>query len=324
MSYFVVPEQVENLNETIPVGRGIQDVQLLILNESHRCAGIGEVGEIYVRTPHLTKGYIGDDALTNKRYLVNPFTHLPIDRLYKTGDRGRYLPDGNVEFLGRADDQVKIRGYRVEIAEIQVLLQHHPAIKDAAVLVLEEEAGDSRLVAYVVPDGHEAMDVSELRTYVKQRLPDYMVPSSFIPLDALPLTPNGKVDRRALPKPDGARPDVGISYVAPQTELEQTLAKIWQQVLHLDRVGAQDNFFDLGGHSLLLVEVQNKAQEALERDVSLIDLFQYPTISSLAKYLSQQHAEGPTFQDVQDRVRNRREVRSRRKQLYEKELKTHE
>ncbi|MFL5705396.1 MAG: amino acid adenylation domain-containing protein, partial [Ktedonobacteraceae bacterium] len=171
MSYFVVPEQVENLNETIPVGRGIQDVQLLILNESHRRAGIGEVGEIYVRTPHLTKGYIGDDALTNKRYLVNPFTHLPIDRLYKTGDRGRYLPDGNVEFLGRADDQVKIRGYRVEIAEIQMLLQHHPAIKDAAVLVLEEEAGDSRLVAYVVPDGHEAMDVSELRTYVKQRLP---------------------------------------------------------------------------------------------------------------------------------------------------------
>ena len=297
MGYFVIPEPEdggashaparEEAWERVPLGRGIADVQLLVLNGTWQLAGIGEVGEIYVRTPYLSKGYLGDEALTHERFITNPFTNAAGDRLYKTGDVARYLPDGNVEFLGRSDEQVKLRGFRIELGEIQAMLDEHPAVRETVVLVREDVPGEQQLVAYVVAHQQPAPSVSELRRFLRTRLPEYMMPTAFVRLEALPLTPNGKVDRRVLPAPEGPRPELEAAYIAPSTAVERSIATVWQEVLHLDQVGLHDNFFDLGGHSLLLVQVQSKLQAAFHTQVSVVDLFKYPTIHALSTYLGQ-------------------------------------
>ncbi|HEX6292324.1 MAG TPA: amino acid adenylation domain-containing protein, partial [Herpetosiphonaceae bacterium] len=316
VAWYVVPGEErpealrERSKETLPVGQGIPDVQLLIVNQAGSLAAIGEVGEIHFRSPHLAKGYLGNDALTQERFIANPFTGQADDRLYKTGDLGRYLPDGTIELLGRADHQVKIRGFRIELGEIEAVLSQHPAVDDRVVLAREDLRGEKRLVAYVVPrkepgalwahkeaDSEEScslfsvLDSAALRQHVGARLPAYMVPSAFVLLDALPVTPNGKLDRKALPVPDWSRSDLADSFIAPRTPLEAEVAAIWADVLKLDRVGIHDNFFTLGGHSLLAVQLVARLRDRFGVELPLRSLFEMPTVAELAAAIAQRTAE---------------------------------
>jgi acyl carrier protein len=204
-------------------------------------------------------------------------------RLYRTGDLARYLADGVVEFLGRSDDQVKIRGYRVELEEIEAILGQHPAILNAAVKVRDDVRGDKALVAYAVVEGDAVVDVAELRGFLQEKLPEHMVPSAFVMLDALPQTPHGKVDRRALPAPDWSRRELEDVYVAPRTPVEEVLSGIWEQVIGVDQVGVTDSFFELGGHSLLAVQVISRVRNAFGVVLPLQNLFEAPTVAGQAK-----------------------------------------
>jgi amino acid adenylation domain-containing protein len=268
--------------ETLPLGKGIEDVQLLVMNRAGRQAGVGEAGEIYLRSPHVARGYLRDPALTAERFITNPFTGLAGDRLYRTGDLGRYMPDGNVEPLGRADFQVKIRGFRIEVGEIEAALGGHASVREAVVVAREDEPGDKRLVAYLVHEAGAVAPPRELRGFLQSRLPDYMVPSAFVVLDSLPLTPNGKVDRRALPSPSKGTAEAEAGAVEARTHVERRLAEMWAEVLRLERVGVEDNFFALGGHSLLAIRCLARVREEFEVEVPLRRLFETPTVAGLA------------------------------------------
>jgi acyl carrier protein len=216
--------------------------------------------------------------------------------LYKTGDLARYLPDGSIEFLGRIDHQVKIRGFRIELGEIESLLGRHPMVSDTVVIMREDVPGDKRLVAYVVPSNESTPTFSELRSFLKEKLPDYMIPSAFVDLGSLPLTPNGKVDRRALPTPDLERPRLETKFVAPRTPVEKVLAKIWIEVLGLERVGVHDNFFELGGNSLLATQVMSRAPENFEIELPLVRLFETQTIAGLSESIEKAKNSGSKLQ----------------------------
>jgi hypothetical protein len=268
--------------EVLPLGRGIADVQLLVLDRRRRLAGIGELGELCVRSPHLAAGYLGDPELTRERFLVNPSTGIASDRLYRTGDLGRYLPNGEAVFVSRADHQVKIRGFRIELGEIEATLGHHPGVREAVVVLREDRPGDRQLAAYVVPCGAGAPPgAGELRAFLKARLPEYMVPADVVTLAELPLTPNRKVDRRALPPPDrAAAPDPAA---APgRTPLEELVTGIWSEVLGRAAFGRDDDFFALGGHSLLLTRVASRLRAATGVELPLRALFEEPTVAGLA------------------------------------------
>ncbi len=272
-----------------PLGRGMGETQLLVLNNERQLAGIGEFGEIYVRSSHLARGYLNDAALTAAKFLSNPFTKNNDDRLYKTGDMGRYLPDGNVEFANRMDDQIKIRGYRIELGEIQNVLAQHPGIRETVVATQRDRAGDKQIIAYIIPQ-EVAPATNDLRDYLKTKLPGYMVPSAFVTIDCLPLTANGKLDRKALPAPDQSRPELEESFVAPRTAVEETLASIWAGVLKLDKIGIHDSFFHLGGHSLLATQAVSRIRAVFHCDIPLRTLFEAPTVGDLAKIISAQQA----------------------------------
>ncbi|MBD2095649.1 amino acid adenylation domain-containing protein [Trichocoleus sp. FACHB-591] len=279
MGHYVIPPTVpiEELRDRLPIGKGIADVQLLILNESQQLTGIGEVGEVYVRSPYLARGYLNDEALTQAWFISR--TNALGDRLYKTGDFGRYLLDGSIEYLGRRDQQVKIRGFRVELGAIASILTQHPEVQDAVVILHEEASQPQRLIAYVVSPSQAVNLVDSPRTTLKAQLPSYMVPSEIVVLEALPLTPNGKVDRKALPIPE--RQEVAISNHA-RSPVEEVLTRIWAQILGLDSVGIHDNFFDLGGHSLLATQVISRLNRAFQIELPLRDLFEAPTVAGLA------------------------------------------
>lgn len=260
MGYFVVPPlqdkiragQPAQVKEEIPVGKGIEGVQLLVLNATRRLTGIGEIGEIHVRTPYLSEGYVDDEELTAEKYISNPFSDNPEDRLYRSGDLGRYLPDGNVEFLGRIDRQVKIRGFRVELEEIESNLAGCSGTRQCAVTTSGNEHEDRELIAYIVCE--EENSSLSLRRQLKEFLPSYMIPSRFVQLDAIPLTPNGKVDYRRLPLLVPERSVQVQGHIQPRTLTERKIAEIWRNVIGADEVELNDNFFDLGGHSLMVVK----------------------------------------------------------------------
>lgn len=233
--------------------------------------------------------------------------------MYKTGDLARYRPDGNIEYLGRIDHQVKIRGFRIELGEIEAVLGQHPQVRETVVVNREDIPKNHRLVAYVVTHSQTTFSVHELRDYLKEKLPDYMVPSAFIKLDKLPLTPNGKIDRSALPATDIQRPDLKEVYEAPNSEVERAIAKIWLEILHLEKVGVNDNFFELGGNSLLMVQVNNKLREVLHCDISVVEMFQNPTIKSLAKHINPNARETSTFESLNHRIQKQRKAVSRQK-----------
>ena len=282
VSYFVVPNEAEAAGkEEVSLGRGIDDVQLLLLNPGGQLTGIGEVGEIYFRSPHLAKGYLGNETLTRERFITSPFTNAPNDRLYKTGDLGRYLPDGSVESLGRADSQIKIRGFRVELGEIENVLSQHAAVSNCVVIAIDVAAGEKRLVAYVVAESNTQPSISELRQFIKLRLPDYMVPSTVVFMDAIPLTANGKTNRRALPAPEQTAND-SDSYAAPRTATEELLAGIWSNVLNVESISVEANFFELGGHSLMATQVVARVCQAFNISLTLRSLFEAPTVRLLA------------------------------------------
>jgi amino acid adenylation domain-containing protein len=297
VGYFVVPNEDEAFSglergktaekEVLPLGKGISGVQLLVLNGARQLCGIGEAGEIHFRSPHLARGYLGDETLTHQRFIVNPFTKATSDRLYRTGDLGRYLPDGNVEHLGRVDRQVKIRGFRIEPGEIEAVLTEHPDVRETAVVPQQNASGETYLVAYVVPAENSAT-TGELRQYLSEKVPAYMVPTAFVALDALPLTPNRKLDRRALPIPDQVRQDRRSVFTAPRSAIEQTLANIWQEMLAVEQVGVHDNFFELGGHSLLAVRLFAVIEKKFGKRLPLATLFQAPTVAQVAVLLERE------------------------------------
>lgn len=310
--YFLVPP--EPIFGVQPVGSPLPETQALVLAENNQLCGIGEPGQIVLRTPFRSLGYINAPEENQRRFVKNPFRDDERDMLYYTGDRGRYRPDGTLDILGRVDHQVKLRGVRIELGGIETVLSQHAAVWDSVAVVREDVPGDKRLVAYVTTKPGQTLTTPGLRRFLKQKLPEAMIPSALVVLDTLPLTPNGKVDRRALPAPQGLRPELDATYMAPRTELERTISAIWQEVLHIEKAGVDDSFFDLGGHSLLLIEVQSRLRQVLDRDISVIELFEYPTVGSLAQHLSQEQGERPSLPQVQDRTQIRRELMRQRRQ----------
>ena len=264
----------------IPVGRGIEGVQLLVVNEGGTQAGVGELGEVVVRTPYLARGYQNDAELTGERFRVNGATGDPRDRVYHTGDLGRYRADGTVEVAGRADRQVQVRGFRVEPGEVEAALEQHPAVRAAAVVPHRAADGSLALAAYVVADADAPL--AELRPHVAARLPDAMIPAAIVRLDALPLTANGKLDVRALPDPE---PAAEAAFVAPRTAAEQVVAEIWAEVLGMETVSVDANFFALGGHSLLATQVLSRVEQAFGAKLPVRALFEHPTVATLAATL---------------------------------------
>ena len=268
----------------VPIGKPFANMSLYILDEYFQPVAVGVRGELYVGGESLARGYFKRPDLTANRFLPNPFSKVGGERLYKTGDMARYLPDGNIEFLGRADNQVKLRGFRIELGEIESALAEHDKIKDVAVILREDKPDDKRLVAYYVPTDAEAPTTPQLRAFLNDRLPEYMVPSAFVWLDELPLTPNGKVDRRALPKPDPEllAQDIEEEYVAPRTPTEEVIAGTFNQILNVDKVGAFHNFFDLGGHSLLATQLVSRLKDNFKVEIPLRAVFETPTVAGLA------------------------------------------
>jgi amino acid adenylation domain-containing protein len=269
----------------VPIGRPIANTQVYVLDRHCQPVPIGIPGELYVGGTGLARGYLNRPALTAATFLPHPFGSEPGARLYKTGDLARYLPDGNLEFLGRVDHQVKIRGYRIELREIETALERHPAIRQAVVLAREDAPGDACLVAYVVAVQEPELTSSDLRRFLTHILPAYMLPSVYVFLDALPLTPNGKIERRALPALDQARPTVAEAYVSPRSPLEEVVVGIWVSVLRVEHIGIHDNFFDLGGHSLLAMQVIARLRDALHVEVPVRALFEAPTVAGLTQHV---------------------------------------
>jgi len=267
----------------VPIGRPIPNAQVYILDDLLRLLPIGVAGDLYIGGVGMARGYVRRPDLTAEKFIPDPFSGEPGARLYKTGDIARYRPDGNIEFLGRTDHQVKIRGFRIELGEIEGTLEQHPAVLQAIVQPQEVAPGEKRLVAYVVAERESRPTAGELRGFLKDKLPEHMVPAVFVLLDAFPLTTNGKVNRRALPTPDDRRPELDQVFVACRTPTEELLAAIWSQVLGIERVGIYDNFFQLGGHSLLATQVVSRIREAFQVEMPLRRLFEAPTVAGLAE-----------------------------------------
>ncbi len=265
------------------VGRPIANTRIYILDKCLRPSPVGVPGELYIGGHGLARGYLRRPELTSEKFIPDPFSVQPGERLYRTGDLARYRPDGNIELIGRLDYQVKVRGFRVELGEIEMVLSRHECVGEAVVLAREDAPGDKRLVAYIVPRRGGVVDAQSLRTFTREQLPHYMVPSAFVALEAFPLTPNGKVNRRALPAPEGDAfaAATGVR-VEPRTDTERVVADIWREVLKIDQIGIHDNFFDLGGHSLLATQVVSRLRSALQIEVPLRKLFEAPTIAALA------------------------------------------
>ncbi|MEH1889739.1 MAG: amino acid adenylation domain-containing protein [Nostoc sp.] len=288
-------------DEKISIGRAIANTQVYILDKNLQPVPIGVPGELHIGGVGLARGYLNRPELTQEKFISNPFEEVGGSKLYKTGDLARYLSNGNIEYLGRIDNQVKIRGFRIELGEVEAVLSQHGDVQTCCVIAREQIPGNKRLVAYVVPHpqatcterSQSTPTTSELRQFLSNKLPAYIVPAAFVMLESLPLTPNGKVDRRALPDPD-LHQELS-DYVMPNTEVEKIIAGIWQKALEVEKAGIYNNFFELGGHSLLLVRINQQLQEIFGLELSIIDMFNYPTIHTLSQYLNIKLNQEDTF-----------------------------
>ncbi|MCE2664272.1 MAG: amino acid adenylation domain-containing protein, partial [Microcystis sp. 53602_E8] len=294
------PLSMNDLDSTASViGRPIPDLQVYLLDQHLQLVPVGVPGEMYVGGAGVTKGYLNRPELTTERFIPSPFEKdevippTPLNKggnepskLYKTGDLARYLPDGNIEYLGRIDNQVKIRGFRIELGEIEALLASHPQIWETVVIVRDDATGDKRLVAYIVPQSEKTITINEIRQFLKAQLPGYMIPNAFVILDALPLTANGKIDSRALPPPESSS-EPSDKYVAPRTPIEDILVTVWSEVLKVEKVGINDNFFELGGHSLLATKLVAQIRDRLKVELPLRQLFNSATLAELAQGIEQ-------------------------------------
>jgi len=300
---------LKEVGSTVSIGRPIANTQIYLLDAELKPVALGAVGELFIGGGGVARGYWNRPELTAERFVEIPA--LGAGQIYRTGDLARFLPDGNIEFLGRADYQVKLRGHRIEPGEIEALLEAQAGIRQAVIVVREDREGDKRLVAYMVADeaGGEAAGV--VKAALEAKLPDYMIPSAFVFLAALPLTDNGKIDRKALlrlPPPvatAGAGQSASLVGNLPGNEMERLVARVWQDALSVPNVGLDDNFFDLGAHSLTVAEVQAKLQQELGREISLVDLFQFSTVRKLAGHLTGTQSG----RQVSDRAQRRRMAR---------------
>jgi acyl carrier protein len=298
----------------VPIGRPIANIEIYILDSYLQAVPIGVAGELHIGGIGLARGYLNQPGLTAEKFISNPYGQAA-DRLYKTGDLARFLPDGNVEYLGRIDHQVKLRGFRIELGEIEAVLSSHPAVQQAAVTLREDHPGEKYLVAYFALQEGENAAPSELHAFLKERLPEYMLPAKFLKLARLPLSSNGKIDRRALPAPDMVRPETDRTILAARTPLEEEVAAAWKQVLRLERVDVNDNFFEIGGHSLLATRVIILLRTRLGVNLSLRLVFEYPTVSGMASALLQrllEHSDSSEMKQLVDEVEalSKEEVRT--------------
>jgi amino acid adenylation domain-containing protein len=289
--------QLSAEEHSVPIGRPISNTQCFILDRNLQPVPIGVRGELFAGGDGLARGYLNDPELTAEKFISNPFRAGSL--LYRTGDFACYRSDGSIEFLGRIDNQVKRRGYRIELGEIETVLKRHAAASEAVVVAREDVPGDRRLVAYVAP-ASAAAQVGELRGFLKERLPPYMLPSAFVFVDTFPLTPNGKLDRKALPVPERRSPELDASYVAPRTPTEEAVASIWCELFDLKQVGIYDNFFELGGHSLLAVRLRFQIQRALNIELPLVAIYRWPTIEGIALTVLQRQIEALGAKEAED------------------------
>ena len=282
-----------------PIGRPISNTQIHLLDPNMELLPCGIPGELRIGGANLARGYFGKPDLTAEKFLPNPFGNKPGTRLYRTGDFARYLRDGNIEFLGRADYQVKVRGYRIELREVEIEIEKSPLVKQAVVVVREEQTGDKRLVAYVVAAPCKQLKASEIREHLKEKLAAYIIPSAIVSLDEMPLTSSGKVDRLALPVPEIKREPQGEM---PGTPEEKLLASIMEELLGVSNIGAHENFFDLGGHSLLATQLITRVREAFKVELALRVLFERLTVAELAERIKQEIESGQAV-EVEEIVR---------------------
>jgi len=300
--------------ESVPIGRPLANTQIYVLDRHLQPVPVGVPGELHIGGVQVGLGYHNRPELTAEGFIPDPFSRSPEARLYKTGDLCRWLPDGNIEYLGRMDFQVKVRGFRVELGEIEAVLTEHEKVARAVVVFREERPADMRLVAYFVPAPGPTVTITELRQHLRMKLPDYMIPQHFVRLDALPMTPSGKVDRRALPVPqEDRRTEEG--YVAPRSRVEKNIAGIWEELLHVMNIGTHDSFFELGGHSLLLVEMLSRLNKSFDCELSIVDLFRHPTVSALAKFLTEKEDTGVPLTLAYERVEKQKESLRWRKRI---------
>ncbi|MBW4505896.1 MAG: amino acid adenylation domain-containing protein [Scytonematopsis contorta HA4267-MV1] len=305
LTYLVKSKQASYNAKTVPIGRAIANTQVYLLDERLQLVPIGVPGELYIGGASLARGYLNRPELSAEKFITienigGQDTYST--RVYKTGDMARYLPDGTIEFLGRIDNQVKIRGFRVELGEIEAVLSQCPGVKQAVVSLSEDESGNKRLVGYVVPDPKQTPSISDLRSFCLTKLSEYSVPSVFLLLKKLPLTPNGKVDRHTLPSPENTRPELEAVYIAPRSLLEKEMAEIWAQVLSIEKVGIHDNFFDLGGHSLLITQLLAEIRDRFKVNLSLRSLFELPTVANVAKKIASLQQAPNIKIDTQDTI----------------------
>jgi non-ribosomal peptide synthetase component F len=261
-------------NGGVPIGWPIHNTELYVLDQWQRPVAVGVRGELYIGGAGLGRGYWGRAELTAERFVPHPYSGRGGERLYRTGDEGRYLEDGRIEYLGRRDQQVKVRGYRIELGEIEAVLESHAAVRQAVVMMREDRAGDQRLVAYLI--GSKESDIEDLKLHVSEKLPAYMVPQAWMIMEAVPLTKNGKLDRAALPIPER---QTKKTISEPLTTLQQAVAAIWAEVLEIDQIDLNENFFELGGHSLLGAQVISRVREVFNIDIYLRSLFEQPTLA---------------------------------------------
>jgi len=301
--------------ETVPIGRPVYNAQLAIVDEEFRLCDVGVAGELCIGGTGIGAGYLNDATLTAAKFVANPFSEIAGDKLYKTGDLARYYPDGNIEFLGRMDHQVKIRGFRIELREIEGALTGHSDVREAVVVVAQKAgaASEPSLTAYFSTKNCSVPETGALRQFLKQKLPDYMVPAAFVYLDKFPLSPNGKVDRRALAVMEPSQTGTPSTSALPQTGAEQDIARIWRETLEIPQVGLADNFFDLGGNSLSLARVHVRLREHFKTDLPITALFEFTTVSALAKHLSGRDASNG-LSTFADRARKQREAQANRRQ----------
>jgi len=276
-------DRASQIPQNIPIGRPLPNARVYLLDSDLNPVPVGDIGELVVAGVGVARGYLNRPELTAEKFIADPFSSDPDARLYKTGDLARYLPSGDIEFLGRSDDQIKIRGFRVELGEIETALAKHPSVRQAVVIAREDNPGDKRLVAYVVAALGASIQASALRQHLQQVLPDHMIPAAFMELPALPLTPNGKINRRGLPTPEFA--SSRESFALPTDPLQLRLVKIWEEVIGHSPIGIRDNFFELGGHSLMAARLMHKIGQAVGKTLPLAMLFQAPTVEQLAAIL---------------------------------------
>lgn len=314
LTYRITGDPDDLPGDSVPIGRPLGNVRAYVLDACGMPAPIGVPGELFIGGAGVARGYLNRPDLTAERFVPDTFLDEPGARMYRTGDRARFLPDGNIEFLGRLDHQVKVRGFRVELGEIEAALRAHPTVDGAVVLLREDTPGDQRLVAYVTAAAPATVLAGDVRAYLKQTLPDYLVPSAIVPLDAWPLTPNGKIDRRALPAPSDGRLSLPSAFVAPATPTEQRVAAIWSEILGVSvtAIGAHDDFFDLGGHSLLAARAAMRVRDQFQVEVSLATFFEAPTVAALAERIDTAGAAtGPRSITRAPRERARRDQLTR-------------